>query len=360
MIADAFNPKSFAVGISNYRRPQSLFRTLLGWMQTTPPGTRIYILHNTWQDENEVFDAVCHAEYLDDHKHPVSQVIDHTRHRSHWGCLAESWNTLIQHILDDHEWVILSQDDVIINDGWMKLLETNPYYYYQGNVGDQVVCFGRELFNLMPQRGWYDQRIRMVGVHDMDFAKRVIRTVGLKGVCIESVCDGFINPIGLYDKWRMADQHTKSEISVNRTNAQEVRSMLSKDEEGNLQGLDGREDVVSKDCSQYVLVNRGVGDTRPYVDTVLDWFKTKWGGWGIDEKAPGQDTIRQFVDNGDDPTDFLPANYLAYYKPVRVWDPEEDVWYWETGSCSRFWKEGTQTIPDIDWHPYFKPGKVRT
>ena len=357
----SFNRNSFAVGISNYRRPRELFYTLRGWLASTPPGTRIYILHNTWQDNEEITNLIMNAEELDNHQHSICQIFDNTRHSSHWVCLAESWNTLIQHILDEHEWVILSQDDVIINPEWLELLEQNPFYYYQANFGDQVVCFGRELFNMMPGRGWYDQRIRMVGVHDMEFAKRVIRTVGLRGVCIESVCDGFINPIGLYNCWQMADQKGTTDVGFSRRKAQAVRERLGQDLDGNLVGVDDAiGEVVPRACSQYVLVHRGATDTRPYVDVTLDYIRDKWGGWDTSNGPAGGEQVREYVE--DDEVLIrknIPEGVIIDYGIVTVYDKEEDITYWETAGSPRCWKEGEQTIPDIDWHPYFRPREAR-
>jgi hypothetical protein len=206
----------------------------------------------------------------------------------------------------------------------------------------------------MPNRGWYDQRIRMVGVHDADFAKRVIRTVGLKGVCIESVCDGFINPIGLYDKWKMSEQHIIGELSLNRARAQTVRESM---EHGDIpkKGMEDRVDIVGRDCSQYVLIHKGAGDERPYVDVALEWITEKWGGWGISTHPPGDNVqyVKQRVSTEKANGNGIAESFKKCYNFIPLYDPIENVYYYESEGSPRWWKEGDQQIADIDWHPYF-------
>jgi len=348
-----FNIHSCAIGISNYRRPEEIERTVLGWINSTPDYVPILILSNTVLDANKITLIIDNVRRQNPNRQ-IKHLIDETRIDTHWGTLSASWNTLIQHILRDHEWVILSQDDVIIEQGWIEMLEQNQFYLYQGNVGDQVVCFGRELFNMMPRRGWYDERIRCVGVHDVDFLKRAIRTVGLRGVCVESVSDGFINPIGLYDKWQMAEQHEGYRLLFQRRMAQGAREQLGKDSSGALIGISDRDNFVGRECSQYILINRGAVDTRPYVDVALEYFKEKWGGVGISDAAKDDCLYkgRRYIEGDFTPPIKLPASYLYYYSPVLVYDEEEDLYYHETNVSPRSWKEGCQTIDNIDWAPW--------
>jgi len=339
-----FNKNSLAIGISNYRRPDALKKTLLSWLNSGISNTvPIYVLSNV---QNNDVDKIIRS-VKDCWDNNIYHIVDYTRQQGHWGCLAQSWNTLIQMCLKNHEWIILSQDDVNIESGWIELLEKNPFYLYQGNVGDQVVCFGRELFNFIPHRGWYDERIRMVGVHDFEFLRRVIRTVGLRNVCIESVSDGMINPIGLFDKWQMVD----------RDAGRGPRKLLQQARERGCVTEVIQDELL--DNSQVTLIMKGANGTKPYVDEMLDYVFKKWGtpiGEDVDTKYKIYKNTRflkrsTLLNN-------IPTTFLNDYGVRGVYDIKEDFYYVENAICPRNWKEGKQLIDDIDWHPYFKLGKL--
>jgi hypothetical protein len=370
MAINPFNPRSFMIGISNYRRPKQLWQTLVDWVNSTPSYVPILILSNTSIDNditistiNDVRKAYPDREFI--------HVVDYTRHVDHWGCLAQSYNTIIQHILKHHEWVILSQDDVNIASDWMDII-TNapPRYYYNANVGDQISMFGRQLFNLMPYRGWYDERYRLVGVHDVDFVRRVIRRVGMENVCIESVTEGFINPIGLYTRWRMANQHGGSDLFHQRQKSQKLRGTLPLDCNHNIIGIDHDRFEDGANNPQMAAVVKPPYDSRPYADVALQFYENKFDGWGISGYKHGvkqENLERLYLDHSNltegqqAVLDAVPADYKKYYNnPKLVQDKKSGLLYVEGDGCGRCWFEGEQKIPDIDWAPWFVPGELKS
>jgi hypothetical protein len=92
--------------VSNYRRPAALAKTLAGWCETTPSYIPITVLSNTTQDIVAIL-AVIHDIQSEYNDRKINHIVDETRQPGHWGCLAESWNTLIQVALRHEKWVIL-------------------------------------------------------------------------------------------------------------------------------------------------------------------------------------------------------------------------------------------------------------
>lgn len=123
---------------------------------------------------------------------------------SHGGCLSESWNlglmwTFIQH--NDTEWVVLSQDDVKITNGWLEIVQSRAADVYNAPAGDMVMLMHRRAFQKV---GWFDEHIRTIGGQDLDWIARAVITLGEDRVVSEDHHGWRYNPIGLEAVWESA------------------------------------------------------------------------------------------------------------------------------------------------------------
>lgn len=151
-----------ALWIVNYKRPQAVRDTVTMWYNSFD-FEEINIIANHPSIE---------LSWFPDHIQPKIK-IHYNWHRPEWmaGSLAQCWNTAIIHSLVEKEWVILSQDDLNVFQGWADCINNSSYDYYMCPIGDMCQILSLEGFKKI---GWFDERFRAIGGCEADYELRAI------------------------------------------------------------------------------------------------------------------------------------------------------------------------------------------
>lgn len=121
--------------------------------------------------------------------------------RSSWetGSIAWCWNQCMRHTFATHNWCLMSQDDVLVQPGWDKLI-TSDYDFYIAPHGDTVQLQSLAGFRKI---GWFDERFRAIGGPEADYELRAIQEIpGRVSVHDEHVWQMRHNDVGLADYWQ--------------------------------------------------------------------------------------------------------------------------------------------------------------
>jgi len=101
---------NFAIYIVTYNRPKILNESIRQYLESLPFIPPITVISN---HSNCTIDA--------DLKKHVNLIFNNLRPDESWGYLTRNWNQCFQLGLVKHEWLLCSQDDVIIKPGWLDL-----------------------------------------------------------------------------------------------------------------------------------------------------------------------------------------------------------------------------------------------
>lgn len=128
------------------------------------------------------------------------RVIMNTLRPDHsWGYLARSWNQCYYLGLEQHENILVSQDDMLFRPGWLELInETRPYSFYSAPVGDVAHLTSRDAFLRV---GWWDERFIAMDYHDYDYFSRVYHQMKDDSSVVDHGLDVVWNDIGLSRFW---------------------------------------------------------------------------------------------------------------------------------------------------------------
>ena len=208
-----FTPSNVDLWICNFKRPLELITTIRGWLSSFDfQVVNVLSNHSTLQDNSEL---------------PVD-IKDKVKVWYHWdredfecGSLSENWNIAVKKAYIKHDWVILSQDDLIINPGWPDKIINSNYKYYLAPAGD--VCQIQHI-DSFSKLGWRDEIWRAPGGSEQDYLIRALN------ICPEeiSVHDEHIwqlrhNDVGLADHF--SSNHTPAALETRKHNVE-----LSQDE----------------------------------------------------------------------------------------------------------------------------------
>lgn len=189
-----------AIVVVTHNRPTQLRATIRDWTFSCPDYVRMRVIVN-------------HPDGMNGITVPERcQVVHSGRPPEHQGNLAQSWNLGLLWAFRDPEvdWVALSQDDVVIEPGWLALANRVRADLYAAPAGDQVMLMNRRALR---EIGWFDERFTTIGFHEFDWFARAIRTLGPGWVMLEDAHGWSYNPVGLSSLWRSAHDGKHTERS---------------------------------------------------------------------------------------------------------------------------------------------------
>lgn len=165
-------PSNVSLFIVNYLRHNDVHQTVAQWMDSFP-FEEVNIIDNHGSLTRDVF------REQDRDKINIFPNI-----RPSWmlGSLAECWNIAYCHTLGQKDWVVCSQDDVIVKPGWDRIVDESGFATYFAPKGDMVHINSIEGFNLYR---WWDERFRTIFYQESDY---MLRALKLAPECV-SICD---------------------------------------------------------------------------------------------------------------------------------------------------------------------------
>lgn len=157
------NQDNFGIYIVTYNRQKALNKSIRLYLESLPFVPPITVISN-------------HSKCLidDDLKQYVKVIDNVLRPDESWGYLARNWNQCFQLGLVDHEWLLCSQDDVIINPGWLELVDSTNFDFYSAPLGDTRFLLNRSAFRRV---GWFDERFCGLGFQEHDYLMRVLNLI---------------------------------------------------------------------------------------------------------------------------------------------------------------------------------------
>lgn len=195
------NRDNFAIYIVTYDRPQSLNSSIRGYLETIPFTPKINVISN---HSRCVIDAEL-QKY-------VTVTYNNMRPDESWGYLTRSWNQCFQFGFVHHEWILCSQDDVIVKPGWFELVNSTGYDFYLAPLGDTRFLLNRSAFRRI---GWFDERFVGIGWHEHDYIMRVLNLLPETASIVD---DHYYQPIkhnsiGLEQYWIQPDLEQDEKVS---------------------------------------------------------------------------------------------------------------------------------------------------
>jgi len=186
------NPSTIEIVIVAHTRHALLQAALTMWAETLKGYAGMYVIAN-------------HPTTMDGIVLPSRTTAVQTgRTKDHVGQLSQSWNLGFQWTFCLHpetQWVICSQDDVKVAPGWLDVVNTREAHFYNAPAGDMIMLISRHAFKVV---GWFDEHIRTIGGHDMDWIARAVHLLGKDQIVSEDNHGWCYNPIGLVNFWESA------------------------------------------------------------------------------------------------------------------------------------------------------------
>lgn len=187
------NPGNFVIYIVTYNRPEALNNSIRGYLASLPFIPKMFVISNH---------SVCKIDA--DLKKYVQVIYNNMRPDESWGYLTRSWNQCFQYGFREYEWVLCSQDDVIVKSGWLELVNSSDYDFYLAPLGDTRFLLNRKAFRNV---GWFDERFVGIGWHEHDYIFRVLSLIPESSSIIDNHRHQIIkhNDVGLSDFWIQPD-----------------------------------------------------------------------------------------------------------------------------------------------------------
>jgi hypothetical protein len=202
------NQNNFAIYIVTYNRPKVLNESIRQYLDSLAFVPRITVISNH---------SNCRID--DDLKNYVRLIFNNLRPDESWGYLTRNWNQCFQFGLRECEWLLCSQDDVIIKPGWFELVNSANFDFYLAPLGDTRFLLNRSAFRRV---GWFDERFTGVGFHEHDYLIRVLSLIPESATIVDDHRQKIRhNPIGLEKYWLQpeADNFVKFKQRGGRTQA---------------------------------------------------------------------------------------------------------------------------------------------
>ncbi|MBS1722810.1 MAG: hypothetical protein JSS66_07510 [Armatimonadetes bacterium] len=197
----AFEPQNVELFIVNYRRHKEVHNTVVNWLETFP-FERINVIDNHGSLTLEVF-----------REEDRDKIRILRTGRPDWmlGSLAECWNMAYCHTFPTRDWVVCSQDDVVVKHGWADCVEKSGFATLFAPKGDMIHVNSIDGFNFY---GWWDERFRTIFYQESDYMLRCMKKLPE----FVSVCDLHHwelrhNHIGL-DSYFMASERTEEVLET--------------------------------------------------------------------------------------------------------------------------------------------------
>lgn len=165
-------PGNVSLFVVNYLRHNDVHRTVAQWLDSFP-FEEVNIIDNHGSLTPEVFREQDRAKI---------NILHNVRPAWMLGSLAECWNMAYCHTFSKKDWIVCSQDDVIIHPGWDRLVDESGFATYFAPKGDMVHINSIEGFNLYR---WWDERFRTIFYQESDY---MLRTLKFAPECV-SICD---------------------------------------------------------------------------------------------------------------------------------------------------------------------------
>jgi hypothetical protein len=165
-------PENIDLFIVNYLRHNEVRSSVSQWLESFPFES-VNIIDNHGSLSLDVF----REEDRDKIK-----IFHNVRPSWMLGSLAQCWNLAYCHSLGKKDWIVCSQDDVLIQPGWDKVVDESGFATYFAPKGDMVHINSIEGFRLYK---WWDERFRTIFYQESDYMLRAIKYVP---ECI-SICD---------------------------------------------------------------------------------------------------------------------------------------------------------------------------
>ncbi len=180
--------ENFAIYIVTYNRPVALNKSIRFYLDSLPFVPHITVISN---HTNCAIDT--------DLQPHVNLIYNHLRPNESWGYLARNWNQCFQLGLREHEWLLCSQDDVIVKPGWFELVNDTDYDFYLAPLGDTRFLLNRSAFRNV---GWFDERFVGIGYHEHDYILRILSLISDRASIVDMHPQLIRhNPISLEDYW---------------------------------------------------------------------------------------------------------------------------------------------------------------
>ena len=180
--------ENIAIYIVTYNRPVALNKTIRYYLDSIPFTPHITVISNHTKCQ------------IDDNLKPYVRLIyNHLRPDESWGYLTRNWNQCFQFGFRDYEWLLCSQDDVIIKPGWFELVNTTDFDFYLAPLGDTRFLLNRSAFRKV---GWFDERFTGLGFHEHDYILRVLSLIPDSASIVDNHRQQIKhNPVGLEKYW---------------------------------------------------------------------------------------------------------------------------------------------------------------
>ncbi len=201
-----FHPGNVELWICNWCRPAAVNQTVRNWLESWP-FTRANVIANHSSITLKTFDF--------DLQPRIKLWPNVLRPDCAVGSLSQIWNACYLHtFLQGKRYALCSQDDILVQAGWLQLIENSNYDAYFAPQGDRVHLITREAVRKI---GWWDERFATIGYHELDFMVR-LRQTDVLCVIEDGHCDGYlqINPIGLSAYWQDAGVHRDNYAENNK------------------------------------------------------------------------------------------------------------------------------------------------
>jgi len=202
------NQDNFAIYIVTYNRQKALNKSIRLYLESLPFVPPITVISN-------------HSKCLidDDLKEYVNVIDNVLRPDESWGYLPRNWNQCFQLGLVDHEWLLCSQDDVIVKPGWLEQVNSTDYDFYSAPLGETRFLLNRAAFRRV---GWFDERFCGLGFQEHDYFIRILNLMPESASIVDQHRQEFShNSVGLENYWFQPenDGFSKNEQIGGRTHA---------------------------------------------------------------------------------------------------------------------------------------------
>ena len=173
-----FIPNNVELWISNWKRPDSLNKTIRNWLNTFEfERVNIVANHSSITDEsidNDLFSK-------------VKIWPNSLRHDSAIGPQSVLYNQMYIHtFLNGKNYCIHAHDNMNINKDWVDKIISTDYDLYIAPQGDQVVLMTKQGLKTF---GWWDQRYSTNGHHELDYISRALHKCKVKEIGKASLYD---------------------------------------------------------------------------------------------------------------------------------------------------------------------------
>jgi len=206
-------PDNVSLFIVNYLRHNEVHQSVAQWLDSFPFES-VNIIDNHGSLTHEVF--------REQDREKV-RILHNARPAWMLGSLAECWNLAYCHTLGNKDWIICSQDDVLVRPGWDKIVDESGFTTYFAPKGDMVHVNSIEGFRLY---GWWDERFRTIFYQESDYMLRCLKNAPeCASLCDHHHWSLMHNHVGL-DQYFMPSERTQEVVETGDLTATRTGEVL--------------------------------------------------------------------------------------------------------------------------------------